>query len=84
MRIRFTGQDNESADFDVESHTDPSVVYDVRIDYHAGRIKCNCMDAVCRRKDAPIAPYQGLGCKHIRDLCLYLEQVGVFGQETEI
>jgi len=78
-RVRFTGQDGATADFEVVSFTDQGTVYDVRIDYHAGRVLCDCKDALCRRKWAPIGPYCGLGCKHIRLVLLFLEELGIFG-----
>lgn len=79
-RIEFTGQDDCTADFDVYSTSRRGLIFDVRIDYHKGLIECDCEDAVYRpeRRHAPIGPYQGVGCKHIRMVCNLLETIGVF------
>jgi hypothetical protein len=79
-KIEFTGQDNNSADFDVYSMSRRGLIFDVRIDYHAGCIKCDCEDASYRkeRRTAPIGVYMGIGCKHIQRVCALCEIVGVF------
>lgn len=79
-RVKFTGQDGASADFDVSSFSDDGVVYDVHLDYHTGTIKCSCPDAVYRRKDAPILSPGNYGCKHIRLVVQYLKLIGVIDE----
>ena len=75
ITVRWDGSDSDYMWFSVPSFTDHENEYTLTIDKASGWIKCECMDAVCRRKGTPLigAKREEL-CKHGRVLLAAIEK----------
>lgn len=67
--IVFDGADSERLYYHTPSWTTPGLSYDMWIERETGNMHCECMDAVCRRKQAYVLDALAAGgCKHLKQL----------------
>ncbi len=74
-RLHFQGEiDGYLWGWEVGSFTNPKVSYTVAIDMGSGEVRCDCMDASCRRNRSSrlnrSAPDLFGACKHARFILL--------------
>lgn len=75
--VILDGYDNDHFYARVRSHTYPGTFYEIEGNCRTGEVRCECMDAIGRRKRGDVVRWHrtGLfgGCKHLDDLGVELD-----------